>query len=180
MLYFFCCHYPQISILTLQSNENLKFPWYHHDQKAVPTYISGCQSIKCFHAVLLNLAKPEAELSAKVTFAPSDCLNRQLHNLPLVRLEIFKKHAYMSKTDLYVFKYWFVQKTAFKIYTRSKNGWLFWDILVVSVSSVAFMRLYVTASEEGTVNWKQYFTDFWSLLFIGPGEMESSWFQNWN
>lgn len=67
--------------------------------------------------MLLNLAKHEAELSTKVKFHPSDCLNRWLYNLPLVRRAIFKKNTptcprqicMLSNIDL-------SKNTAFKIY----------------------------------------------------------------
>lgn len=73
--------------MALQNTEQLKF---HQDQKLAIVCISDYWSMKCFHAELLDLAQTETKLCTKVKSSLSDCLIRELYNLSLVRLKLWR------------------------------------------------------------------------------------------
>lgn len=79
--------YLEINTLALQNTEQLKF---HQDQKLAIVCISDYWSMKCFHAELLDLAQTETKLCTKVKSSLSDCLIRELYNLSLVRLKLWR------------------------------------------------------------------------------------------
>lgn len=164
--------------MALQNTEQLKF---HQDQKLAIVCISDYWSMKCFHAELLDLAQTETKLCTKVKSSLSDCLIRELYNLSLVRLKLWRTCLHVQNRFvcfhikvIYLKK---KKKTACKSYIRSKKEWLLWQLLIVSVSSMAFIGLGAVASEGVVGNLERW------LKISDPDmlyEMESFQFQHWN
>lgn len=82
--------------------------------------------------------------------------------------------------DRFVFSYKFdlCEKAAFKKYNRSKKEWLLWQLLIVSVSIMAFIGL--DAIEGAAGDRKQWFTNYWSYFAAESYEIENFQFQQWN